>query len=290
MIKSMTGYGKAIGEYQGKQITVELKSLNSKQLDLSMKTPSRYLELEPEIRNQLARMLERGKLYCSIQVDSVAEGAVPEINMEIAEACYGQLKVLEQKLGLESRSDYLALLVRMPDVFRSQQSVAEAEEQQAILAATLLAISSLDEFRQKEGEILGKDIIQRIGLIHGLLKEVEPYEEQRIIRLRERIVKDLEVIMDKGYDQNRFEQEMIYYLEKLDITEEKTRLKSHLDYFLQVMGEDSANGRKLGFIAQEIGREVNTLGSKANDADIQKIVIRMKDELEKIKEQLLNIL
>ncbi|MFO7722046.1 MAG: YicC/YloC family endoribonuclease [Bacteroidales bacterium] len=290
MIKSMTGYGKAVGEYGGKQITVELKSLNSKQLDLSMKTPSRYLELEPEIRNQLARMLERGKLYCSVQVDAVAEGAVPEINMELAEACYDQLKALEQKLGLEGRSDYLSLLVRMPDVFRTQQSVAGAEEQQAILAATLQAIGSLDEFRQKEGEILGKDIIQRIGLIGTLLKEVEPFEQQRMIRLRERIVKDLEVIMDKGYDQNRFEQEMIYYLEKLDITEEKTRLKSHLDYFLQVMGEDSANGRKLGFIAQEIGREVNTLGSKANDADVQKIVIRMKDELEKIKEQLLNIL
>jgi uncharacterized protein (TIGR00255 family) len=290
MIKSMTGYGKAVGEYKGKQFTVELKSLNSKQLDMTMRTPSRYLELEPEIRNQFSRLLERGKVYCSIQLDSAAEGAFPEINLELAEAYYGQLQALGQKIGLEGPSDYLALLVRMPDVFKTQQTVADPEEQQAILAATLLAFGSLDEFRKKEGAILGNDIIQRIGLIDELLKEVEPYEQQRIIRLRERIRKELDGVIENGYDQNRFEQEMIYYIEKLDITEEKTRLKSHLDYFLQVMGEESANGRKLGFIAQEIGREVNTLGSKANDSDIQKIVIKMKDELEKIKEQLLNIL
>jgi uncharacterized protein (TIGR00255 family) len=286
----MTGYGKGIAEYKGKQITVELKSLNSKQLDLTYKAPSRYLELEPEIRNQLARLLERGKVYCSIQVDAVAEGDEPEINMALAKACYHQMQTLEKNLGLESCSDYLSLLVRIPDVFRTRQTIADEGEQQAILSAATMAVENLDSFRCKEGEILGRDIMHRIGLIGEMLKEVEPYEEQRIINLRERIVRDLDAVLAKNYDHNRFEQEMIYYLEKLDITEEKTRLASHLDYFRQVIGEESANGRKLGFIAQEIGREVNTLGSKANDASIQKIVIRMKDELEKVKEQLLNIL
>lgn len=287
----MTGYGKAAGMIRSRQITVEIKSLNSKQLDITLKLPSYYNEYEPEIRNIIAQHLERGKVYCNIQVDNTGDDAATSVNRQLAAKYYDQLKALEGELKLGSSPDYLALLLRMPDILSSPLSEPDKEEHKTLTGILVQAINIVDVFRKQEGGIMAADILMRIGRINDRLLAVEPYEQERIARLKGRIMKELNEGIENGVDRNRFEQEMIYYLEKLDITEEKTRLANHLDYFSAVMKDQSvANGRKLGFISQEIGREINTLGAKANDSDIQKLVVEMKDELEKIKEQLLNIL
>lgn len=291
MIRSMTGYGKAAGMHKSRQITVELKTLNSKQLDITMKIPSIYNEMEPEIRSVIAHQLERGKVYCSVFVDNVGDDSGTTVNQLLAKTYYTQLKELEKSLGLPESTDYLSVLLRMPDILKTPQSEPDPEENLLLKSTLEQAVGLVNLFRAAEGKSLYTDIEQRVHKIETLLERTEPFEKDRIVRLKERMLKELNEGLENGFDQNRFEQEMIYYLEKLDITEEQIRLSNHLKYFLQVMEESSSgNGRKLGFIAQEIGREVNTLGSKANDANIQKLVVEMKDELEKIKEQLLNIL
>lgn len=290
MIISMTGYGKAVESIDGRQITVEIKTLNAKQLDLGIKLPGMYSEFEHEIRSLITQHIERGKVFCNISIDESGDQCLTVINTRLAEAYINELRALEQHLGLAPSPDYLSLLIRLPDTLKAPQEAPGAEEHRVLIEVVQQACFLTNRFRISEGDVLGADIANRILRIKGLMEQVNPFEQRRMLHIRERINKALQEGLDTHPDQNRFEQEMIYYLEKLDITEEKVRLGNHLSYFMQVMKEDAANGRKLGFIAQEIGREINTLGSKANDSDIQQIVVEMKDELEKIKEQLLNIL
>jgi uncharacterized protein (TIGR00255 family) len=290
MITSMTGYGKAVESIEGRQITVEIKTLNAKQLDLSFKIPGLYSEFEHEIRSLITQHIERGKVFCNISIDESGDQSTSVINTRLAETYFNELRALEQLLKLPPSPDYLSLLIRLPDALKAPQEAPGEEEHRILIEVVQQACLLTNRFRITEGEVLGADIGNRILRIKGLLEQVTPFEQRRMVHIREKINKALQEGLDSHPDQNRFEQEMIYYLEKLDITEEKVRLGNHLTYFMQVMKEDSANGRKLGFIAQEVGREINTLGSKANDSEIQQIVVEMKDELEKIKEQLLNIL
>lgn len=290
MIRSMTGFGKATGTYGNKQIVVEIKSVNSRQLDLSMKCPAGYYDLEAEIRTLLTQHLERGKVYCNITTEQHDLEPEIQINRPLLASGYHTLKEIEETLGLEPSDDYLSLLFRLPDVLKGVRAELDAEEFETVRGILLEAIEETNRYRETEGKELGSDMLERIGKIGHLLQKVVPLEEGRITRQREKLHKELKNLQNLSVDTNRFEQEIIYYLEKLDITEEKVRLLHHLEFFREVMGSKEANGRKLGFIAQEIGREVNTLGSKANDAAIQRIVVDMKDELEKVKEQLLNLL
>ncbi len=286
----MTGFGKATGTFGNKQIIVEIKSVNSRQLDLSMKSPAGYYDLEAEIRTLLTQHLERGKVYCNITTEQQDAEPEVQINRPLMASGYRTLKEIEETLGIEPSKDYLSLLLRLPDVLKGVRSEVDQEEFEAVRGILLEAIDETNRYRDAEGKELGRDLLERVGIIGRLLQKVVPLEEGRITRLREKLLKELKNLQNQSVDNNRFEQEIIYYLEKLDITEEKVRLQHHLDFFREVMESREANGRKLGFIAQEIGREVNTLGSKANDAAIQRIVVDMKDELEKIKEQLLNLL
>ncbi len=290
MIRSMTGFGKATGVFGKKQITVEIKSVNSKQFDQSLKCPAGYYDLEPEIRMLLTQHLERGKIYCNITAEQQENEQDVQINIPLLRAGYGKLKEIETSFGLQPSQDYLSLLFRMPDIFKGQRAEADMDEFEVVRKTLLDAIAELNHFREKEGFELGRDMLERIDRLGNLLRSIIPLEDGRIIRVREKFLKELKSLQSVAVDMNRLEQEIIYYIEKLDITEEKVRLNHHLDFFREVMQSPDANGRKLGFIAQEIGREINTIGSKANDAPIQRIVVDMKDELEKIKEQLLNLL
>jgi uncharacterized protein (TIGR00255 family) len=287
----MTGYGKATGMVGEKQITVEIKALNSKQFDFNIKLPALYAEVENDLRTLVAQSLERGKVYCSVQFDEKGELNVPGLNVELAAFWYAQWKQLEQQIGLPPSADYHGLLLRMPDFFKTSEAIAQDHEREVLISTLKQSILQLNQFREKEGEVLGNDIAQRIRLIESLMEKIVPFEKTRLIKLRERMEKALQEIAGKGIsiDQNRLEQEMIFHVERLDITEEKVRLKNHLKHFLEVM-DSMGGGRKLGFIAQEIGREINTIGSKANDSGIQQVVVEMKDELEKVKEQLFNVL
>ena len=289
---SMTGYGRETLAIPQKKITVELKSLNSKQADIMLKAPTAYSELEMDIRSLLNKHLKRGKIYCQINVDFLEGAMRSSINHELASIYLKELKSIERDNQLEASNDYLSQILRLPDVVSSRENELKEEEAQAVIQALNLAIERIKQFRKEEGEILADDFNKRITAILKLLKEIAPLEEQRIVNVRERLTQEVQKNMQKlNVDSNRFEQELIFYLEKLDITEEKIRLEKHCQYFLETMnGEQEEKGKKLGFVSQEIGREINTLGSKANDAAMQKIVVQMKDELEKIKEQLLNIL
>jgi uncharacterized protein (TIGR00255 family) len=294
MIKSMTGFGKIIVEIMGRKFVIEVKSLNSKQLDLSMKIPGIFRNKEFEVRNLLSQRLERGKIDLYVTLESSGEGPAYSINKTMARKYRDQLKELQTELNEGEMPGLLPLILKLPDVIQSGLEDLTDVEWLIIRDGIERSVTALDQFRIHEGEILASDIRERINLILDLLKSVEPFEARRAEVIREKLLKSLSKLAEAdpssdGIDKNRFEQELIFYLEKLDITEEKVRLKKHCDYFLETMKEISA-GKKLGFIAQEIGREVNTIGSKANDADIQRIVVQMKDELEKIKEQLLNIL
>lgn len=289
---SMTGYGRETLAIPQKKITVELKSLNSKQADIMLKAPTAYSELEMDIRSLLNKHLKRGKIYCQINVDFLEGAMRSSINHELASIYLKELKSIERDNQLQASNDYLSQILRLPDVVSSRENELKEEEAQAVIQALNLAIERIKQFRKEEGEILADDFEKRIIAILELLKEIAPLEEQRIVNVRERLTQEVQKNMQKlNVDSNRFEQELIFYLEKLDITEEKIRLEKHCQYFLETMnGEQEEKGKKLGFVSQEIGREINTLGSKANDAAMQKIVVQMKDELEKIKEQLLNIL
>jgi uncharacterized protein (TIGR00255 family) len=291
MIKSMTGFGKCAFEFPDRSISIEIKSLNSKQFDANLRLPHIYRQKEGEIRSLLSTGLERGKVELNINLDQKGEINSFKINRELAKHYYEEIKAISEELNLELNDHILNTIIKMPEVMKAEQHELSDEEWQGIRKAVLSAIESLNEFRAQEGATLEKDLIARVGIIKKLLLEVEPLERIRIDQLRARLLKQLEESFPAGTaDMNRFEQEVIYYLEKLDITEEKVRLKKHCDYFLESLAEGDSNGKKLGFISQEMGREINTLGSKANNADIQKIVVLMKDELEKIKEQLFNIL
>lgn len=289
--KSMTGFGKAVNEIPGKKITVEIRSLNSKQLDLNLRIPYLYKEKELELRTELSKQLERGKVDVSVYTESTQETVPTTLNKNLAKAYYNELRSLSQELN-EKEENLLSLVVKMPDVLKAEKETVELDETEwnQVKEAVNKAIEAFQKFRDDEGKTLEKEFQNRIGIIGKLLNEVLSLDNARVDNIKKRIKNNLEEVIDLNkIDQNRFEQELIYYIEKLDITEEKLRLKTHLDYFNETMKEP-ASGRKLGFISQEIGREINTIGSKANDAGIQKLVVQMKDELEKVKEQLLNVL
>ena len=291
MIQSMTGYGKAIANYKGKKITVEVKSLNSKALDLSTRIAPLYREKEMEIRQMVAKALERGKVDFSLWVEKEASAEATPINVLLATNYYEQLKGLSEKLGLKEPEDLLTTIVRMPDVMtKTEVEELEEEEWDCVQTAVNEAIKQLIDFRKQEGAALQKKFEEKINNIAQLLRDIEPYEKVRVEKIKQRITDGLNAIPNVEYDKNRLEQELIYYIEKLDISEEKQRLANHLNYFVETMNEGHGQGKKLGFIAQEMGREINTTGSKSNQAEMQNIVVKMKDELEQIKEQVLNAL
>ncbi|XOV66452.1 MAG: YicC/YloC family endoribonuclease [Fluviicola sp.] len=287
MLMSMTGFGKASGSHQSKKVSVEIRSLNSKSIDLNVRMPQRYKELDADVRKHVSNALGRGKVDVTISMDSIGEESSVSINQGLAKKYYEELKSLGKALNEESE-DYLSLVLRMPEVMESKTAALEEEEVVWLMDLLAEATENLCDFRRKEGKELEQEFMTRISDIRNFLKEIPNYEDERISVIRERMRKGLEEI-DGGYDANRFEQEMIFYLEKLDISEEKMRLSNHLDYFEETM-RNEGSGKKLGFITQEIGREINTLGSKSNHAKMQKLVIGMKDALEKIKEQILNTL
>jgi uncharacterized protein (TIGR00255 family) len=288
-MKSMTGFGKAVCELPQKKITVEIRSLNSRQLDLNIRMPSVYREKESEVRSELSKTAERGKIDVSIFAEGTSEAALATINTSLVSAYHAEFKKIAKALG-EERNDFLPMIMRLPDVLKQDKQDLDENEWKEVYAAFKVALEAFGKFREDEGTVLANELSQRIGIISLKLAEVAVLDPLRAQAVRERLQKHLaEAAAAEQIDKNRFEQELIYYLEKLDITEEKLRLQTHLDYFIGTMKEPGA-GRKLGFIAQEIGREINTIGSKANDAGIQMIVVQMKDELEKIKEQLLNVL
>ncbi|MBR8537632.1 YicC family protein [Carboxylicivirga sediminis] len=291
MIQSMTGYGKAVCELPNKKISIEIKSLNSKQLDLNTRLPNLYREKEIEVRSLLGKQLSRGKIDLSFYVEAATSDKITKINQQVIANYHAQLKSIATDLGLEQSTDYLKVIMPLPDTVKVELAELDEQEWKAITETLRAAIADIIDFRRREGAALEADIKERIQLIGELLTEVPKYETQRIEKIKTRIRENLEELgQNNKIDENRFEQEIIFYLEKLDVTEEKVRLSNHLEYFMETIDSKEPVGKKLGFITQEIGREINTLGSKANDADLQKIVIRMKDELEKIKEQILNVL
>ena len=291
MIQSMTGYGKAIVTYKEKKINVEIKSLNSKSLDLSTRIAPLYREKEMEIRQQVSSALERGKIDFSIWIEKDIANEVNPINSDIVAHYYQQIKQIAKTTGIPEPLDWFQTIVRLPDItLKTEIEVLKDEEWNMARQAIEEALQNLISFRQQEGAALQNKFNEKIDNIARLLQEIEPYEKMRVEKIRTRIVDGLEQIPNAEYDKNRLEQELIYYTEKLDISEEKQRLANHLKYFRDTMNETTPNGKKLGFIAQEMGREINTTGSKSNLAEMQNIVVQMKDELEQIKEQVLNAL
>ena len=292
MILSMTGYGKATVAYKEKKINVEVKSLNSKSLDLSARIAPLYREKEMDIRRLLAQKLERGKVDFSLWVEKESMVDATPINAALVENYYKQIKAISESTGIPEPEDWFTTLLRLPDVTtKTEVEVLDEEEWVAALQAINEAIDKLTEFRKQEGAALQKKFTEKIDNIANLLKSIEPFEKSRVPKIREKIIDGLKQIPEVDYDKNRLEQELIYYIEKLDISEEKQRLTNHLKYFHETMEESGHGiGKKLGFIAQEMGREINTTGSKSNQAEMQNIVVKMKDELEQIKEQVLNAL
>ena len=292
MILSMTGYGKAVVAYKEKKINVEVKSLNSKSLDLSARIAPLYREKEMEIRRLLAQKLERGKVDFSLWVEKESTVDATPINAALVENYYKQIKAISDSTGIPEPEDWFTTLLRLPDVTaKTEVEVLDDEEWEVAQQAINEAIEKLTEFRKQEGAALQKKFTEKIDNIANLLKSIEPFEKSRVPKIREKIIDGLKQIPEVDYDKNRLEQELIYYIEKLDINEEKQRLTNHLKYFHETMKESGHGvGKKLGFIAQEMGREINTTGSKSNQAEMQNIVVKMKDELEQIKEQVLNAL
>lgn len=287
----MTGFGKSVVDLNNKRIVVEVKSVNSKQLDLNIRVPSSFKEHEIDYRNLVVKELVRGKIDLTIKYDSSMPNTDISFNAEVAKKYFEALKSIESLVSDndKSQTDYLAIIAKMPDVFTTTDNEFTENEFSKVFDGVHAAISALNCYRIEEGMALEKDFIKRINLILSFLSEIEPYEKSRIEAIKNRIISNLENF-NVDYDKNRFEQELIYYIEKLDITEEKVRLDNHCKYFLRTLEESNFQGKQLTFISQEIGREINTIGSKANNIEIQQIVVRMKDELEKIREQLANIL
>lgn len=292
MIQSMTGYGKAVAELPDKKVYVEVKSLNSKAMDLSTRMASLYREKEMEVRNEISKVLERGKVDLTLWIEKkeISQLATP-ISEELVRAYYQRIHEISVATGIPEPQDWFYTLLRMPDVMaKSETQELDEEEWKVVHAAVMEAVEQLVAFRKQEGVALEKKFREKVENIAGLLKAVEPYEKERVGKVKERIVDALEKTVNVDYDKNRLEQELIYYIEKLDVNEEKQRLANHLAYFIATLETGSGQGKKLGFIAQEMGREINTLGSKSNHAEMQKIVVQMKDELEQIKEQVLNVM
>jgi uncharacterized protein (TIGR00255 family) len=287
----MTGYGNAVVSYKDKKIHVEIKSLNSKQLDLQTRIAPLYREKEMECRAMVAEALIRGKVDMSVWIEKESAVDATPVNAALVENYYHQLKDVAQKVGIPEPADWLYTLTRMPDVLtKTDVETLEDEEWAIVKGAVADALKSLVDFRKQEGAALQKKFTEKIDNIAQLLVDIEPYEKGRVEKIKTRIEGGLKQIPDVEYDKNRLEQELIYYIEKLDISEEKQRLANHLKYFRETMEEPAGQGKKLGFIAQEMGREINTTGSKSNQAEMQNIVVKMKDELEQIKEQVLNAL
>lgn len=284
---SMTGFGKASGSYQTKKVSIEIRSLNSKSMDLNVRIPPAYKELDAAVRKHVSQALGRGKVDVFVSIDSIGEESSTSINKALATKYFMELRDLDATLGIKTE-DYMSLLLRMPDIYENKSQQLDEEEGKWLTQLVAEATDKLVDFRRKEGAELASEFGDRIAEIRQFLTDVPKYEEERIGVIRDRMKKALDEL-DAGHDENRFEQEMIFYIEKLDISEEKMRLSNHLNYFEETMNGE-ASGKKLGFISQEIGREINTLGSKSNHAEMQKLVIGMKDQLEKIKEQILNTL
>lgn len=296
MIQSMTGYGKCVVEYKGKKIHAEVKSLNSKALDLGTRLAPLYREKEMEIRQLIQAELERGKVDFNLWIEKDEVSSASTINKELAADYYRQLKETAAYLdldmsGLQDARDWISVILRMPDVY-SRAEIEELTDEEWAEARKAIegALAEIVAFRKQEGEALARKFTEKIENIRTYLASIEPFEKERTEKIRQRILDALEQKLGVEYDNNRLEQEMIYYIEKLDISEEKQRLTNHLDYFLSTMNEGKGQGKKLGFIAQEMGREINTTGSKSNQAEMQNIVVKMKDELEQIKEQVLNVM
>lgn len=287
----MTGFGKATCEFGNKKIVVEIKSLNSKQLDVSTRISGLYREKDIEIRNELSQKLERGKIDLSLYVDNSGKESVTQINQSVIESYYQQIKTLADNIGVDMPTNWFDILLRLPDTMKTETVELDENEWIEIKKTIGLAIEQLTEFRIQEGKSLEAVFTNKIGHIGELLLETAPFEAERVEKIKARLEENLQALSDKiDFDKNRLEQELIFYIEKLDVNEEKVRLRNHLDYFVETMQHEKSPGKKLGFIAQEIGREINTLGSKANNSDMQKIVVLMKDNLEQIKEQVLNVL
>ncbi len=292
MIQSMTGYGKVTADLSDKKINVEIKSLNSKAMDLSTRIAPAYREKEIEIRNEVSKILERGKVEFNLWVEKKdADQLATPINVELISAYYKRIKDMSDTLGIPEPEDWFSTLLRLPDVM-SKNEIQELDENEwnAVHEAILEVVEHLVDFRKQEGAALEKKFREKIENITQLLSSIDMYENERIDKVKSRITDALEKTLSVDYDKTRLEQELIYYIEKLDINEEKQRLSNHLNYFISTMENGSGQGKKLGFIAQEMGREINTLGSKSNHAEMQKIVVQMKDELEQIKEQVLNVM
>ncbi len=292
MIRSMTGFGKTEFEVGNKKITLEIKSLNSKQLDINTRIPAMYREKDIEIRRLMSEMLTRGKVDFALYLDNLGAESTSRINAAIVKDYYRQLSVVYQELGLEVNGTIMESILRLPETVKMVYDELDESEWLVVRENLIKTLEELNRFRDQEGLALKTDIVANIANILDLLKQVEPFENQRMENVKAKITDSLDALQLNGnVDKNRFEQELIYYMEKLDINEEKVRLANHCSYFTETMMEESEpSGRKLGFIAQEIGREINTLGSKANESNLQRIVVQMKDNLEKIKEQVLNVL
>ena len=287
----MTGYDKSVAEYEGKRITAEIRSLNSKALDLSTRVAPIYREREMEIRAMVSRRLERGKVDFSLWVEQDEAAEAARVNLPVAQAYKNEIAEASQALGIAEPADWWPLLMRLPDVVeKAPQQELTDEEWQVAAGAVEAAIDALVQFRRQEGEALQRKFQEKLDRIGQLLSGIEPYEKSRVSKIRQRIEDGLAAIPAVEYDRGRLEQEMIYYIEKLDISEEKQRLANHLRYFRETMEEGHGQGKKLGFIAQEMGREINTTGSKSNLSEMQNLVVMMKDELEQIKEQVLNVM
>lgn len=287
----MTGYGKSVAVFNGKKINVEIKSLNSKALDLSTRIAPLYREKEMEIRAMIAAALERGKVDFSLWIEKDDTSAATPINSSVLESYYKQIRSISEEKNIPLPADWFATLLRLPEVMTKNDTEGLSEEEWNVVKQTVTeAIQKLVDFRKQEGAALYQKFTEKIDNIAKLLASIEPYEKSRTEKIRQRIIEGLNSIPEVEYDRNRLEQEMIYYIEKLDINEEKQRLSNHLNYFRETMDNGHGQGKKLGFIAQEMGREINTTGSKSNQAEMQNIVVRMKDELEQIKEQVLNVM
>lgn len=285
MIQSMTGYGKSILQLPSKKITIEIKSLNSKNLDLHARVPSSYREKELELRNQIAQSLSRGKVDFNLYIEVTGEATQTKVNQEVVKEYMKQLQTVSEGDDI----DLLKMAIRLPDALKTEREEIDPAEYEKIVSGVEEALAAINEYRTDEGKTLETDFHQRVTNIDSLLDQVVAMDPERVEHVKERLHKAVSEIKET-VDENRFEQELIYYLEKYDITEEKVRLKNHLDYFKETLEKPISNGKKLGFISQEIGREINTIGSKANYAPMQQLVVQMKDELEKIKEQALNVL
>lgn len=286
MIYSMTGFGKATVQLPLKKITVEIKSLNSKNLDLSVRLPQGYKEKELEMRNIVAQYLERGKIECLVYVEVTGEETSATINVPIVK---GYIAQMQNIIPDADATELMKMAVRMPDALKVERCEVDEQEWEEIVQVLKVALKNINEFRKQEGEKLGVDFQQHIQNIKTYLQDISYYEEERIVNVKARLLQNLKEL-EVNIDESRYAQEVVYYIEKLDVNEEKVRLTNHLDYFVETLHTPENSGRKLGFIAQEMGREINTMGSKSNHSEMQKLVVKMKDELEKIKEQILNIL